>query len=219
MRIVCENAGKHISALAAALSYEHQVVLWNSDKKSAYDMWDECMPEIIIANRKILEKYDTLFTCKKLDISDIPTTLANSVQLLGGVYSDRYKSKYVYFSDRPWESDPSIINTLSQYKNLRIYGDYWIPLPNYVGKVTLKETADILQSVDHVLDFDDTWVNNAVMVGKSAIRNGHEYKLDKNMVLSSLTYLIWVSDYLDTHGIDTSKLEAKNENIYNRFKD
>lgn len=214
MKIVCENTKEH-AALAAALSLEHPTIMWNPASKNGFDMWDEIQPELIICSQAVLDKYKSLFTCLTYS-KKIPKDLANTCQYLGGVYNSKYASDFVYFSDEP--QTPEILQELALYQNvqLRIYGDFPISLPNYVGRVSLKEIPTILASTKTLIDVSGNWWRNAYLYNKKISKYTSRDDSREEVFLEQ-TYLNLGIDILKGFDINTTKLEDKVNYIYEKY--
>lgn len=216
MKIVCENTKEH-AALAAALALEHPTIMWNPASKNGFDMWDEIQPELIICSQAVLDKYKSLFTCLTYS-KKIPKDLANTCQYLGGVYNSKYASDFVCFLDIEHPT-PLVDEMLCKLNdcNLRIYGDFKYHLPNYVGRVSLKEIPTILASTKTLIDVSGNWWRNAYLYKNCNVWPLKDYYSDPEDVFKKESYLNLGIDILKSFQVDTTKLESKVDYIYEKY--
>jgi hypothetical protein len=84
---------------------------------------------------------------------------ANIVQFAGGYYVDAMKSDLLYITNSASVQRGYINNHLSgvlfntDYK-VKVVGSFKMPCPQYVGRVTIKDTLNFIQSASITLDYD-----------------------------------------------------------------
>ncbi len=84
---------------------------------------------------------------------------ANLVQFSGGYYNDKMKSDILYITNSASVQRGYINSHLSGLLfntnyNVKVVGSFKMPCPQYIGRITLKETLNFIKSASLVLDYD-----------------------------------------------------------------
>lgn len=227
MNVVFEAGGsKHLQGLAATLVVcGHSINIWDSGRKSFYDMFDECRPELFFAHSSTLNKYWEKVLSPAgihvIDLDQLPAIrLANIAQFYCGKKNPKYQSEILYVSDVPvTDLIVQSIKDISKSMKIRVLGQYPINCPEYVGVPTIQNIADSIKSTDMIIDFSEDWrwdanINNVryryIQSSKDLNCLGTIYKEHPE----APTYFGLIAEWFDGIGIDADYILQKEEDIY-----
>ena len=100
---------------------------------------------------------------------------ANMAQIFNGVFNKDISTDILYVSNVPTMDKTYILPILSdiyqQKKQIKVVGEYSVPLPFYLGSVRTVEISSLLSSSKIVLDFDGTMLLDAAINKAFVISN------------------------------------------------
>lgn len=197
MRVVCTHKNdSYVAGLSSTLGhvYGHDFKLWDCHNKPVFDVFDEVKPELLIihieyCNEQLFQALKEYSNTKVLCITNEPNQVfpgfAPHYDLADVVHYGRGKVKpylhtdVLYYSCIPVTEE--LTNTLCFLSNrfaVKIFGPAQVELPQYLGDLDFRQTANAFASATINLDFHNHSRFNAI-INKTLSVDHTELELDQ----------------------------------------